>query len=102
MAVCSTCGQNVAFSAPSNPSQRQAVIECGYTKETIQSWKDTILCSKEENKYELAGLTVKDINKYLGILNSVVLYNNNPCLFIDSYTEIYQAVLVIKNLNICP
>lgn len=100
--MCVSCGESKAsYSFVSKKKQQTQVAPCEYTKELIQTWQNLLVCVKNNGKYINAGLSKKDLFRYLGILGSVTEYNNNPCLYINDFPEIYQVVIVIQNLNLC-
>ena len=72
-----------------NASNDTSQEDCGYSQETLMNWKSTLECLKNTQKYDAVGLTVYDINVFLGNIISAV--NNSICSF---STKLDQLVVV--------
>jgi hypothetical protein len=82
------------FSANSNSE-----IDCGYSYNTILGWKSLLECIKDNQRYGDLGLTVYDMNVFLG--NIISALNNNICPFATQLNQIQPYILNAVNLNIC-
>lgn len=100
--MCGVCGG--VSPAPqimqSSPLSYQPMV-CDYTTDQVRNWRDKLLCATNKNLFIQASITKYNMNKYLGVVNSVVLYNNDPCLFKADLKQVYDAVLRIINLGVC-
>lgn len=87
--------------SPSHSSPSNSLQPCTYTKEQAEIWRQKLLCIDRGNLYSEVGINRALKNKYLGALNSIVLYNNNPCYFQKELNQINDLMLNIINLGIC-
>jgi hypothetical protein len=94
------CGcQNNSVSTFSIESNIDSEQVCGYTQETLLSWKSMLECIKETGQYVNLALTVWDINVFLG--NVISALNNSICHFSAQLDQIQPYILNSINLGIC-
>lgn len=99
--MCVNCGQSKSFSSPKAAPKAKQTATCDYTVEQIQIWKDKILCIIASNLYLQAGVTRPQLNGFLGVINSIVIYNNNPCTFINTLQKVLDLMVRLTGLGLC-
>lgn len=85
----------------SNRKQKGEVITCDYTTEQVTQWQTTLLCIKNSNLLTEVGVTSPQMNGFLGVLASIIKYNNNPCSFVNTLDKILDVIIRTVGLNLC-
>lgn len=67
--------------------------DCFFNKEILQNYKNLLEQIKEKNIISEAGLTIKSINSYLGLVQSALNYPDNYCLFEQQLSDFRDKIL---------
>jgi hypothetical protein len=73
---------------------------CTYTKEQIEAWKSLIICVRDNELLNQAGISTHDINVMMGIILSA-LRIDDPCYLKTNLDSIYNKIVEINSYNIC-
>lgn len=101
--MCVNCSQKNTAPAlvKSNRRQKGEVVTCDYTTEQVTQWQTTLLCIKSRNLFTEVGVTSAQMNGFLGVLVSIIKYNNNPCSFVNTLDKILDVIIRTVGLNLC-
>lgn len=101
--MCVVCGQSSTPSAlvKKQKNKKGEVLTCDYTKEQAEGWQIKLLCIKNNNLFEQVGVTSPQMNGFLGVLTTIVKYNNNSCSFANTLEKIKDVIITIIGLGLC-
>ena len=76
---------------------------CVFTKQILENWKAALKCIKAKNKNNLIYLTIPEINRWSGIIQSSLNYPDNYCYLQTDLTEFQSVVLplILANVSEC-
>ena len=55
--------------------------ECNITKSDIQSWLTVLNCMKTSERFDKADISEKEVNIFIGIMQSALNYPDNYCIY---------------------
>ena len=82
-------------------SKVKPVGDCEYTKELVEVWKTKMVCIVNNNYFSKVGITHPKMNKFLGVINTIVVYDNNPCSYVATLDKIRDLIIKTVDLGIC-
>lgn len=77
--------------------------DCDYTTEVIRNWYNMFDCVKKNSKQADIGLSVENVNSYLGYIQSALNYPDNLCYYKDKLDDILLNIVprIIDKVPIC-
>lgn len=112
MSYCAPCAA-AANRAPSPKSAKQIAAlvkkqqklvpraDCTYSLETLYEYKNYLNCVKQKNIFDLYDINYIKVNSHIGIVQSAINYNTNPCYFEAHLDEITIFINKVKESNQC-
>lgn len=83
---------------PSSPSLPK--IGCTLTKEILEQWKAKLECVISNNKQADIGLSFRDENRYIGLIQSALNYPDDYCFFESQLNTFKLSILPKINNNV--
>ena len=74
-------------------------VECAYTLEQLQNWRELLLCVRQNGLYEQAQTTPNEISSALGITLSAYNYGSNLCYYkkyLDALVPLIHRIISIE------
>lgn len=68
-------------------------VECYYTIDILNSYKNLLTLVKIHNLYSKVGLNRASVNAHLGVLQSALNYPDNYCLFENKLDDFKNKIL---------
>lgn len=99
--MCISCNQSAPSVLVKKSKNIGGALVCDYTTEQAEQWRTKIICVVNNNLFTAAGTTKAEMNSFLGVINSVVVYNNNPCSYSSTFEKIYDFIIRLVNLGLC-
>lgn len=99
---CPCQNNSNAYASPTIITQTPQVnTNCQFTEEILNTWKDKLLCVKNQSLYETVNIQEKDINVYLGVVLSALNNTSNICYFESHLQTISPKIIQIIVLSQC-
>ena len=100
--MCGCSSQVIVERVLHSDNQGTPPASCIYTKDQAALWRDKLACVDSNNYYlQFPNYTRTNYNKFLGILNSIIIYNNNPCYYKSDLDKINDVILQLISLGLC-
>lgn len=82
---------------------REKVENCLIDKELLIKWKSILKCIKSTGKYTEINITVLEVNKDLGYIQSALNYPDDYCYYMNELTSFKNNILprIVENVPSC-
>jgi hypothetical protein len=103
--ACGSCNKSVFSTSsigPTRRSQSSIVENCEFTQEILLNWRNTLRCLKASGFVSPQGLSLIEINRYLGTVQSSINYPDNYCYYSKPLQDFQSLIpLIIENAPNC-
>lgn len=95
-------GYDSSFISRSNNST-PSNTDCDITLENLTTYKNMLLCIRNNNKYVQAKIAFTTVNMYMGIIQSALNYPDNYCYYMESIANFQSSILplIVANVSEC-
>lgn len=105
MCGCSAGRSNASVarvqSFTANSSAPTSNEPCTYELTQVQDWLDKANCFKSNGLYVTYGISLRQINMYIGALMSAINYPTNLCYFRKQLDEIQSFITIVISTGQC-
>lgn len=74
---------------------------CTYELSQVQDWLDKANCFKSNGLYVSFGISLRQLNMYVGALMSAINYPTNLCYFKKQLDEIQSFITIVISTGQC-
>lgn len=104
--ACGSCNKSSFSSSssigPMTRSQSNIVGNCEFTQEILLNWRNILRCLKASGSNSLQGLSLTEINRYLGTVQSSINYPDNYCYYNQQLQDFQSLIpIIIENASNC-